>query len=83
MKELRNYGVYKLPDGHSYVLVRGGSGNSYLFDCAQPPSQPPVFQVTQEGRVQRWFNSGPEWFVEDLEDTGETSGLGEQFECPD
>ncbi|HYN84612.1 MAG TPA: hypothetical protein VER32_05120 [Pyrinomonadaceae bacterium] len=70
MRKLRNFGVYRLPDALRYVAVRGGSGKFYLFSADEWPRLPPVFEVTADGRVLRWFNSGPEWVAEQLEDTG-------------
>lgn len=72
MRQLRNFGVYRLPDGLRYVAVRGGSGKYYLFSADEWPRLPPVFEITADGRVLRWFNSGPEWFAEQLEDTDAT-----------
>jgi hypothetical protein len=72
MRQLRNFGVYRLPDGLGYVAVRGGSGKYYLFSSEEWPRLPPVFEVTADGRVLRWFNPGPEWLDEQLEDTGTT-----------
>lgn len=82
MLQIRNYGVYRLPDGNSYVAVRGGSGSFYLFNCYDGLRLPPVFRVTDEGHVDRWFNSGPEWGAEHLSDTGETFDPTHQFDCP-
>ncbi|HEX5708551.1 MAG TPA: hypothetical protein VFX96_14705 [Pyrinomonadaceae bacterium] len=73
MRQLRNYGVYRLPDGLGYVAVRGGSGKYYLFSFDEWPKLPPVFEVTTDGQVLRWFNSGPEWLADQLEDTGESA----------
>jgi hypothetical protein len=83
MRQLRNYGVYRLPDGRGYVAVRGGSGKFYLFECREGLKLPPVFEVTQEGLVLRWFNSGPEWCAEHLQDTGRTFADGKKLNCPD
>ena len=82
MSQLRNRGVYRLPDGHGYVAVRGGSGRFYLFECSRGLRLPPVFEVA-EARVRRWFNSGAEWGVEQLEDTGRTFDEAHKFKCPD
>lgn len=82
MTQLREYGIYHLPDGETYVAVRGGSGAFYLFDCSTGTQARPIFEVTQEGRVTRWFNPGPEWWVDDLADTGETFDASWQFNCP-
>lgn len=83
MTQLRNYGVYRLPDGLGYVAVRGGSGNFYLFECGDELKLPPVFEVTSEGYVLRWFNSGPEWLAEHLEDTGRVFDPSRHLNCPD
>lgn len=76
MKGLRNYGVYRLPDGESYLAVRGGSGAFYLFDRSTGILVPPLFEVRPDGLIARWFNSGPEWRVEQLTDTGESLESG-------
>ena len=82
MAQLRNFGVYRLPDNHPYVLVRGGGDRYFLFDCDLRLKAAPVFEVAQ-GRVRRWLGSGAEYGVEDLEDTGETFERGHRFRCPD
>ncbi len=81
MRQLREYGVYRLPDRESYVAVRGGSGRFYLFECKWGLDLPPAF-VVEGGRVRRWFTSGTEWSEDDLEDTGETFDRTHKFKCP-
>ena len=81
MTQLRDCGIYRLPDGYLYVAVQGGSGAFYLFDCATGTRARPIFEVTPEGRVARWFNTGPEWWVEDVSDTGETFDGSRQLKC--
>jgi hypothetical protein len=74
MSELRNYGVYRLPDAATYVAVPAGACMYFLYDRSRGTQPPPVYEVTAEGRVLRWFGSGPDWLVEQMEDTGETYG---------
>lgn len=76
---LRDFGIYRLPDGHSYVAVYGGSGGYYLFDYEGGAAGRPVLKVSPEGRVSRWFSTGPEYGAEDLEDTGQTFTEGGGF----
>lgn len=76
MAQLRDFGIYRLPDGHSYVAVRGGSGTHYLFDYERGSAGRPVFEVRDDGRVARWFSTGAEYRAKDLEDTGRTYDAG-------
>ena len=79
---LRDFGIYLLPDGNSYVAVYGGGGSYYLFDYERGAAGRPVFKVSPEGRVGRWLSTGPEYCAEVLEDTGETFAEGGGFGRP-
>jgi hypothetical protein len=83
VRQLRNCGIYRLPDGYLYVVVRGGTGKFYLFDYSTLTKARPVFEVTADGRVARRFGSGPEWRVEQLEDTGQTYDDPHDLKCPE
>ena len=72
MAQLRDCGIYRLPDGKEYVAACNLSGVFFLFDCTTAAEPRPVFEVTEEGRVARRFGTGREWSVEDLSDTGRT-----------
>jgi hypothetical protein len=83
MKELRNTGIYTLPDGNSYAVFSADEGRYFLYLCKHGISNPPSYQTTSDGRVLPWLGTGPEWRVEDLTDTGKTFDFPQGFNCPD
>ncbi len=81
MKELREQGIYTLPDGNVYVARSAGHGRYFLYPCNDDASHPPRFLITSAGRIQPWMTD--EWVVEDLVDTGKSYDFSQGFECSD
>ena len=80
-REIREEGIYKLPDGNDYAARSAGHGRYFLYLCKDGVSNPPRYLITRAGRIQPWVVD--EWVVEDLVDTGETFDFTEEFKCPD
>jgi hypothetical protein len=83
MKELRNAGIYKLPDDNVYAVFSADKGKYLLYRCQHGVSNPPSYQTTPDGRILPWLGEGHEWKVEDLTDTGKTFDFPKGFNCPD
>lgn len=83
MNELRNNGIYTLPNGSAYALFSAGRGRYFLYPCDGGAFNPPSFEATRDGRVLPWLGGGDKWCVTDLEDTGLTYSFPEGFNCPE
>lgn len=71
MKELKNNGIYTLPNGAAYVAQRVAGGRFFLYLCqANAFSYIPTHLVTPEGCIQPWYGGSREWAAEELTDTG-------------
>ena len=74
MKELREKGIYRLPDGNFYAAQSAGHGRYFLYLSDEGGiSDPPRYLITQTGKIQPWVTE--EWLVDDLVDTGKTTGM--------
>lgn len=73
MKELRERGIYKLPDGDEFVasFARGGGYALYNPQIWKRYGVPD-YEVDAQGRVTRMGES-TRWRLEDLLDTGRTA----------
>ena len=73
MKDLRERGIYKLPDGEEFVasVARGGSYVLYNPQIWKRYGVPD-YEVSAEGRLTRMGES-TRWRIEDLSDTGRTA----------
>ncbi len=72
MIQLRNNGIYKLPNEQRTVYALAlGNNEFFLYDCEYGTSLPPRFSVNADGTLINWFKDFPVWTVEDLTDTGE------------
>lgn len=80
-QEIREDGIYKLPDGNDYAARNAGHGRYFLYPCKDGVSDPPRYLITRTGRIQPWVID--EWAVEDLVDTGKTFESAEGLKCPD
>lgn len=73
MKEFRELGVYRLPDGREYVLCGGPDKNLYLLFTPQAweGGGHSEYLIRAEGKI---LSKGipTRWTVEDLADTGRT-----------
>ncbi len=74
MRDLRDYGIYKIPGiERSLLLVPLGADGYCLYDVKFGARLPPRFRIAADGKISNWFDDFPVWTVDDLIDTGETS----------
>lgn len=73
MTEMRERGVYVLPNGRSFVAVRNGRGGYYLYAYPLHPWAFPAYEVVASGMI---YSAGrlTEWVVGDVNDAGLTLG---------
>jgi hypothetical protein len=73
MKELRERGIYLLPDGDEVVASIGRGGGFALFNpTIWKRYGVPDYEVDAQGRLTRMGES-TRWRLEDLNDTGRTA----------
>jgi len=73
MKELRERGIYRLPDGEELVASIARGGGFALFNPrVWQRYGVPDYTVNAEGKLTRMGES-TRWRVEDLDDTGRTA----------
>jgi hypothetical protein len=72
MRQLRNYGIYTLPDFVRQVYVVSSVNSTYLlYDRELGTSIPPRFEALPDGHIRDWHGDFTPWTTEDLRDTGE------------
>jgi hypothetical protein len=71
MRQLRAYGIYKLPCIRPVFAMPAAAG-FLLFDAALGQDLPHRFEVEASGRLKNWHGDELLLTVEQLEDTGET-----------
>ena len=69
--DLRDYGIYRVPDGMLHICVRASGGRYFLHLLLMGFNMAPRYVVERDGRVAPWLGGSQEWRVEELEDTGE------------
>jgi hypothetical protein len=74
MRDLRERGVYKLPDGEEFVAGIAAHGGGYALYNPQIWKRygVPDYEVNAQGKLTRMGES-TRWRVEDLLDTGQTA----------
>jgi hypothetical protein len=74
MKELRERGLYRLPDGGEFVVGIAARGGLYeLYDPQMfKRNGLPDYQIDAQGRLNR-MGETTRWLAEDLIDTGQTA----------
>jgi hypothetical protein len=74
MKELRERGLYRLPDGGEFVATMATRGAGYALYDPQVFKRYglPDYQIDAQGRLNRMGES-TRWMAEDLIDTGQTA----------
>ena len=74
VKEIRECGVYALPDGREVIAHGGGkSGFFKLYDpLAWKYEGPPMYETNEQGVITSLGRPTP-WRVEDLRDVGQTA----------
>lgn len=71
--ELRERGVYQLPDKREFIVCVTGDGAGYLLYSREAWQRPglPAYRLQVSGRIlSRGFVT--HWRIEDLKDTGQT-----------
>lgn len=76
-KEMRECGVYALPDGRQVIAQSGGRyGFFKLYDpLAWKYSGPPLYEADRQGTITSSGRPTP-WRVEDLKDVGQRAEKG-------
>ncbi len=74
MKELRERGLYRLPDGGEFLAIIAPRGGGYVLYDPQVFKQYglPDYQVDEQGRLNR-LGESTRWLTDDLIDTGQTA----------
>jgi hypothetical protein len=72
MRQLRPYGIYKLPGALRPVYPVPAGGKVYLYDFKFGSGVPPRFVVEDDGRIVNWHGESMPFNVNDLIDTGES-----------
>jgi hypothetical protein len=74
MTELRELGIYRLPDGREFIVCSSSAGDGYLLFTQQAWESGGYsqYQTRAEGKI---LSRGvpTKWDVEDLLDTGRTA----------
>jgi hypothetical protein len=70
MRQLRAYGIYKLPGNVRPVFALPSDGGYFLYDSLRGRDLPPRFEVKSDGRITNWHGERLELTAEQLEDTG-------------
>jgi hypothetical protein len=73
-KEMKECGVYALPDGREFVAHRGDGGQGFfrLYDpLAWKYEGPPMYETNERGVLTSVGRPTP-WRVEDLKEVGQT-----------
>lgn len=74
MRELRDLGIYRLPDGREFVACMSADSNGYLLFTPQAWEDDgnSEYSISAEGRMlSRGFPT--RWTVADLRDTGRSA----------
>ena len=74
VKEMRECGVYALPDGRELIARSGGNGGFVrLYDpLGWKYLEPPMYEINERGVLTSSGRPTP-WKVQDLSDVGETA----------
>jgi hypothetical protein len=74
MKELREGGLYRLPDGGEFVAGIAPRGGGYVLYDPEVLKRYglPDYQIDEQGRLKRMGES-TRWLAADLIDTGQTA----------
>ena len=70
--ELRENGIYALPDGRELIARMGMLGNYLLHDPTHGVSAAPLYLINESGQLLSWGRV-TRWSARDLNDTGRVS----------
>jgi len=70
--ELKENGIYSLPDGREFVVRVARQGGFLLHDLRLGVSSAPLYLVDGSGQFLSWGRR-TRWSVADLQDTGRSS----------
>ena len=70
--ELKENGVYALPDGREFIVRRGMHGGYFLHDPIRGDTAAPVYLIDRAGQLLSWGRN-TRWTNRDLRDTGRIS----------
>lgn len=67
--ELKDHGIYELPDGREFLIRAGRHGGYFLHDLRLGVASPPVYLIDGSGQFLSW-GKRTRWSLGDLSDTG-------------
>jgi len=70
--ELKENGIYSLPDGREFVVRAARQGGFLLHDLRLGVASAPLYLVDRSGQFLSW-GKGTRWSIDDLLDTGRSS----------
>ena len=70
--DLKDHGIYKLPDGREFLVRAGRHGTFVLHDLRLGVSLAPVYLIDGSGQFLSW-GKPTRWSLSDLSDTGRRS----------
>ena len=70
--ELRENGIYELPDGRELIARTGKGGGCLLHDPKRGVAAAPLYRVNSCGQLLSWGRT-TFWTIKDLRDTGRIS----------
>ena len=70
--ELKDHGIYALPDGREFVVRAGSHGGYFLHDLRRGVASAPVYLIDGSGQFLSW-GKHTRWSLGDLSDTGRRS----------
>jgi hypothetical protein len=79
MRQLRERGIYRTPDGKEFVVCAGLLGHYLLYGLSKGVAGFPAYVVDVAGRIVTATQPTP-WKSEELSDTGQT--LSDIFATP-
>ena len=70
--ELKENGIYSLPDGREFVVRAARQGGFLLHDLRWGVASAPLYLVDRSGQFLSW-GKRTRWSIDDLLDTGRSS----------
>jgi hypothetical protein len=70
--DLKDHGIYKLPDGREFLVRAGHHGGYFLHDLRLGVASAPIYLIDASGQFLSW-GKPTQWSLSDLSDTGRSS----------
>lgn len=69
LSSVKNFEIYRLPDGKDYYTVRGGHGIYFLYPLDESAPSP-TYEITADGRIMGWWTKANCYTLDQVQDTG-------------